>query len=368
MSMNGDNERITPYQSVAFLISVIIGTGVLSMPGDVAKSSGPDSWICVILGGFFSFLFSLPIAYIIKYMDEKSFSEYLINLAGRFLGTIITLLYSVYCFLISVSTLQVFANVLCTYIFRETPKAFVIILMLLLTVYLTISGVKPTVETSYVLLPVLIFSMILIYAATLHKADFTEFLPFLNSSFKDIVLGTYNTLYSYLGFELLLVIAPSLKNRDSGKFIFKNTFSILIPIYLYVVVLVISSLGLEQTKQCIWPSMTLMMSISGPGRIFERLGIVAMVVWILTSFTTLTGFYLGGALTFSGLWGLKNYRTVVIIAAPIVYILSLLPSNAFQTINFIKVLNYLGIACSIAIPICLSIAESLRSYSRHIKK
>lgn len=53
--MNGDNERITPYQSVAFLISVIIGTGVLSMPGDVAKSSGPDSWICVILGGFFSF-------------------------------------------------------------------------------------------------------------------------------------------------------------------------------------------------------------------------------------------------------------------------------------------------------------------------
>jgi hypothetical protein len=141
---------------------------------------------------------------------------------------------------------------------------------------------------------------------------------------------------------MLLIIAPGLKDRNKGVNIFKKTFFIVSLVYLYIVVVVIATLGLSRTKIATWTSMALMMSISGPGRLFERMGIIATMFWILATFTTVAGFYLGGALTFSGLFGLKNYRTVVLLFAPAVFILSLTSKNILQTIAFIAPLNALG--------------------------
>lgn len=357
---NNDHKSITYNHSVAFLASVMIGTGTLSMPADIAKAAGSDSWLCVILGSLCSFLFSLPIVYIINHMNEKSFTEYLIHLTGKFIGTLLSLLYSAYCFFSVASVFQVFNDVLETYILIETPKWFTIALMLALTVYITESEIEITVKTLYILFPTLISIIVLIFSTALHMVDFTEMLPFMQSSFKEIMQGTYKTVYGYLGFALLLIIAPQLIDKNKGLTIFKKTFFIVSLTYLYIVIIVISTLGLSRTKVALWPSMALMMSISGPGRIFERMGIIATMFWVLATFTTVAGFYLCGVLTFSGTFGLKHYRTIVLLSAPIVFLISQLPKNTLQIISFISPLNVLGLACEIVIPACLAMAEWIR--------
>ncbi|MDI6602400.1 MAG: endospore germination permease [Thermoanaerobacteraceae bacterium] len=358
--MQTNNDNITPSQTTIFVISIIIGTGILSLPGNVSRVAGPDGWITVLLGGIASFLMAIPVAALSNKMDKSSFIGYMRSMFGPIVGSVFGTIYVVYFVFISSVILRIFADVLTTYIFVKTPEEFFIITMMLLTIYLILSGIEPTARTSEILVPISLFAIFFIHLIAIPNADFTELLPLLRTPLNKLLEGIYQTIFSFLGFEILLIVSPYITDRKHGFRIIGISLSVTTAVYLYIVIIVVSSLGLAKTSISIWPSMSLMMSISGPGRMLERMGILAMSIWIITMFTTLCGFYLAGSLTLSDLLYSKNYRLYIFILLPIIYILSLQPDNVLGVINWINVSSIIGILCSFVIPLLLLIMSSIK--------
>ena len=68
-------------------------------------------------------------------------------------------------------------------------------------------------------------------------------------------------------------------------------------IYVFVVIVVFATIGVQNTKLLIWPGMTIIRTIMAPGKVFERLDALALALWTIASFTTANSFFLTGALT-----------------------------------------------------------------------
>lgn len=352
-----NGNRITPSQAVALLVSTMIGTGILTLPRLLAVEVGPDSWFVLIISGIVTFILSLFISYIVSRMDKPTFTEYLLNRTGRLIGTLLTLLYTIFFLVVSAYTVRIFADVMTTYVLVETPEWFIMILLLLLTIYVSVSGIVTTTKVDQILFPFIIFFVALIFLAPINKVDLTEFLPFFRNSAGGLARTTFNAIYTFLGFELLLIAAPHITDKSKGTTILKITFIVVTLVYLYIVIVVIAVLGLAKTKITIWPSMSIMMSVSGPGRLLERLGAVAVSTWVLIVFTTVSGYYSGSVTMFANLFRNKDVRLYAILFAPIVYIIAMLPKNVLQTDIILKYANNMGIAASIGIPMILSFIE-----------
>lgn len=348
---------MSPSQAIALLISTMVGTGIVTLPRILAIKVGPDSWFVVIIGGIVTFIFSLPITYIVYRMDKPSFTEYLLSRMGRMIGTFLTLLYTTFFIVVSAYAVRIFADVMTTYVLIETPTWFIVILLLLITIYLSTSGIVMTTKMDQMIFPFMFFFIILVFLVPINKADLTEFLPFFRNSVGDLASATFNTIYTFLGFELLLVAAPHITDKSKGITILKTTFFAVTLTYFYIVIVVIAVLGLAKTKITTWPSMSIMMSVSGPGRVLERLGAVAVSAWVLIVFTTVSGYYVSSVTMFANLFRNKDVRLYAILFAPVVYIIAILPQNVLQTDIILKYANNMGIAAGIFIPAILSFIE-----------
>lgn len=151
-----------------------------------------------------------------------------------------------------------------------------------------------------------------------------------------------STIPSYLGVEVVLFLAPFLKNP---KNLIKNStiaISIITVIYTYIILLSLLAFGADEVIHLVYPTMTLAKMIEVPGAFLERLDSFLMVAWIPFSYTTIIIYFYVGVFAISQIFKLKDHRPIAINLLPIVLII------AISSMNIAEINEWLSMVGKIA--------------------
>lgn len=356
-----DNDRITPSQLWVFIVLTVTGVGLSSLPRQVAEVSGEDGWITTILGGLITLLDFYVISILARRFPRDNLTGIMRRTLGKIPAAVLSAVFWLYMLLLVSMTLRIFGEVIKMSLLRSTPIEVIMITLLLAALILARGGIEPIVRFDEATVPIVLITIVSVTLLALKGSDFTNLLPVLRTPPWKILYGTFQTSYSYLGFELVLLIIPYIQKP---KEMFKSgiiAFSIVIFVYTFIVMLTFARFGVEDTKRLLWPINIMIRSVEASGFFVEKLEAVMITLWVLFAFTTIVAYIYGVGAVQSMVFRQSETKHFCTASIPLIYFAAMFPDNIAETYAHIDAtVGCIGIVSVYVIPVLLLIVSSIR--------
>ncbi|MFV9568133.1 GerAB/ArcD/ProY family transporter [Thermoanaerobacter mathranii] len=351
-----NDDKISANQVAILLFTTMVGAGILSLPADVSKEVGPNGLIAIFGGGIVFLFFARLILYLSSKFPTETFVEYAGKLITRPISTVISAGLLFY-FVIFVSLdVRIFGEVLKLYLLPNTPIEIIILTMLFSSAYIVRYGIEPIARMSEILFPIIVIPLVLLFLPALTDIDLSNFLPFMKVSLVRFFKGMLFTTYSFAGFEILYLLFPYVIDREKLKRSVNSALFSTMLFYAYINFFVIGIFGYKETKEQLWPFLTLLKSINFPVFFIENVEGIVMGIWTFAIFTTIYSFYYFATLTFSKLLKTREHSYFVLPAIPIMYLISLIPDSIVTVYKYANYLSqYMSVFFIAILPILLLI-------------
>jgi len=205
--------EITAIQSFVILISIMIGTGVLTLARVVAEVSRQDAWISVILNGIFIAFMMMIIVYMISHFPKHNFVQYTSCLLGKPLAYIVAFSYVIYALLVTATVVRILSEMVITWLLTNTPLWIINLIIVITIVYMVKNGVTALARYNEVIIFMLIpFSLLVLVG--LPEASIINLRPVGGTGISTIIKGAIPSFFSYAGYEVLLVYYPYISDKQ----------------------------------------------------------------------------------------------------------------------------------------------------------
>jgi spore germination protein len=353
-----DDDKISSYQLGVFIFNIILGIGILNLPAALAKEVENDAWMLCILGGALTLLLVYFMCKVGEKYSDCGFVGTLRKMFGKFLGTILAIPVFIYFLIFTAIVIRTFGETTKLFLLSRTPLEFIIIPLIILTVFLVRSGVEPTARFFEAVTPFIIFTLLILMLVALPESDFSNIQPIMASSFAEYFSGVRGALFAFGGFEILIVLFPFLrKPRKAFKASSYAIIAITI-VYTLVTVLCLARFGAKETEEHLYPVMALVKSAEIPGAFIERLEGLLISIWVIFVFTTVSAVTYGYSVIGGDLLGHRNRKHVISLFLPVIYIIGLMGENTPELAKMSDMLMiYLGTYSFAVLPILMFIVS-----------
>lgn len=354
--------KISNVQIKALMVTITIGVGILSLPSDIAMKMGNDGWLGILLGGLITIPFIIMIDRLFKLYPNKDFfqmgKEVVRPLGFKFV-LLIFLIYNV--LTISVS-IRIFTDIMKTYLLETTPAEIIIITMLLATSYIARCQIQTIGRMAVIIYPIILGFIIFLLIISIPNMDLTNIYPILRLDYKSILRGISTAIFSYTGYEFILLVLPMAENREKALKYSLNGMLLVIGIYLIVFFVTLSQYGVHQLKREIWPTIALVKEVDLPGAFLENLDGIVLAAWVMVVYGTV-----GPLLNFSGIaiaeiLNTKSHKIYILPLIPIIYTIAILPKSLVKTDEILwGILKYFSITATMIVPTILFLLGLFKS-------
>lgn len=349
-----ENNKISNKQIRALVVSTIIGTGILSLPNNMALFLGNDGWIGIIIAG----LLVIPIIIIINKLFQiypnKDFFEIGRIVLGKWLFNIFLIFFLFYQIVLMSLVSRNLAEVLKAFLLETTPTEIMIISFILVTTYISRTEIHIIGRAAYHIYPIVLGFIIFLLLISLTSIDFTNMLPVFQSNMRNLPKGISISFFSYAGFEILLFSLPFAEERKKAIGSSLIGFGIVIVIYVIIFVLALSQYGLHSLGRQTFPILSLIKEIDLPGYFIENLDGLVVAIWVIVVFGTMAPLYYSSGKILSSLFNTRDHSLFIVPLVPFIYIISLIPQNLLQLNEQLgKLINYLGFISIVLMPIII---------------
>ncbi|EIT84540.1 spore germination protein GerKB [Fictibacillus macauensis ZFHKF-1] len=354
--MVNDHEKIGTVQLAFLIVQTQIGVGILSLPFTVQASAGGDGWISVIVGGLaVNALIYLMIA-LTKRFPSLSLVEYLPLILGRYAGKILGFIYIIY-FLSTASLVLVLAmRIIYEWILSDTPRWSVLLLIMIPSIYLAKEPLR-IIARFHGFVSFLIVVLVGMICYSYLDVDIRYLLPVGHSGLLAILKGSKDAILSLLGFELLLIIFPMLQHQK--KALKAATIANLSVTLIYVFIVITALISFSPKEIVLVPEPVLYMLKAYSSRIFERLDLLLLSIWMVTVTTSYISYLYMAGKSLQQLYGMTKQSYAVYAAAFATIWMPMIVSKDLQVTkigSFLSNTSYLFIA---GIPIILLLISLL---------
>ncbi|GAA0302288.1 hypothetical protein GCM10008924_20340 [Gracilibacillus halotolerans] len=118
--------------------------------------------------------------------------------------------------------------------------------------------------------------------------------------------------------------------------------------------------GENEVKNMYWPFLNLGRMVNIPADVLSRIDAILIISWIYGVFTTLLSYYFFMVRGFSEVFQVEHYRKISILAAPIIYLISILPDDIYTMYDYILWFSRYGIVPLLAYPYILLLIAVIR--------
>jgi spore germination protein (amino acid permease) len=248
--------QVSPYLVFFIVYSSQVGVGILGFQRTIAAKAGYDAWIGVLLAGFFVQVF-IWLVYKLLGSAEVDIVDVHSKVFGKIIGSFFSFIIMFYYWLASVSVLLGFIEIIQVWMFPTLPSWILSSLILVSVYYCVSGGFRVVVGISFLsfIFPQII--LIVLYIFPLKEAHFTNLLPIMNHSFRDMLDAIKSSMYTLAGTETLLMFYPFIRDPKSSK---KYAhLAVLFTTLLYTLSAIVSFTyySERQLKEIIWPELTL---------------------------------------------------------------------------------------------------------------
>ena len=364
--MYSNNDKVSIGQMINILILGTIGVGILTLPRDLAEIVGTDGWISLLIGGGLAMLIALANTYIIKCFPNKGLFQILEETLGKPIAWIVSLFLCLTLLGNIAFIVRIYEIVTKTLLLPRTPKAVLIIMMLLVVVYAVRVGIEPLGRISNIIFPISVILVVILFGLTLSQAEVSNLRPFLQSSPKDIFKTLNIVIYSLLGFELVLIFGVHINQPQKATLIAPITVGVVLLLYLLLNTLVLANFGEKQIIRLIWPTFNVFKTVEFPGAFIENVEIAAMAIWIFNIFTSLAPLYLGTTILISDIVGAKEQNYFALPLLPLVYTASRFGESIADVYKFFGIFaNYTIYPVILGIPLLVFIGRQVKKFSKN---
>ncbi|CAN7523839.1 endospore germination permease [Paenibacillus sp. LjRoot153] len=357
--------KISGYQLFWLIFSMEFGMTALftiSTPVFLAKQ---DVWISMILATLICLFTTFVAVKLSLLYPEQTFIQYTQTILGKWLGKIILLSYLLMWLSVSGIILREYADFVYLALFSSTPLWIVILIMLGAIVYVTYSGgLRSIGRCGEIIGPISALGCIIIIIFSMKDWDWLNILPvYANSGILPIVKGSLIPA-SFLGESFMVVMLIAFMSKPHRAMI-SSLFGVAAASFavLVMVLVVILVFGPNLPAKFIYPLYSAMSYISVMDFI-QNVDVLAVLLWIIGIFIKLSLYLFITSYGTAQLFHMKKWKHAIWWIAPIVFVISLLPRNTNDSMNYAKF--WLGVIFPInliGIPMLLWIIGSIRKKS-----
>ncbi len=355
--MNNKVNEISSGQVYIFVISAQISSGIITLPSSLAEKLGHDGWISILLSGLITCILISIMMSLLKRSGNLSIMEINTYFFGKFIGTFLNLLLISYITFLVAMSLRIFIENVNISVLQSTPELVLTCFIFLPIAYLSWYGLKYICWFSYIkplLLIIILLYFILI--SNLFRATFLQ--PIGISGIKNIIKGSYEPFLSFLGFELITLIYPYIKDKNNSlKFLIYGNLTTTF-FYIITTVILIGFFGENMLKQLNHPLFSIARAYKAP--VLERLDLFFISLWFpIMAISILTYFFCAFS-SMKKLLKLENdkpkSKILLIVFSIFVISLSRLPKDILQVRKLFDIVGYLGATYICYILLCYIIS------------
>ncbi|MCM3730371.1 spore germination protein [Fictibacillus nanhaiensis] len=273
-----EHRQVSPYFTFYLIHSMQKGVSILGFERYIMKDAGYDSWISIIISGL-SINLLLWISYSILNKGKNDIVAIHANLFGKWIGGVLSLYFIVYFLLMVTTSLRTYIEVIQIWMFSNVHTWYLAIIFLLLAYSFTVGGFRVITGICFFSVIIGIILVFLVWFPLKEAEDFTNILPILgHATFKDLLVASKTMSLGYLGFEVLFMYYPFIKQPErSQKW---AHFGVLYSIFLYLLTAVVafSYYSEEQLARTIWSTLTLWKIVDLP--FVERFEYAGISIWL----------------------------------------------------------------------------------------
>ncbi len=325
--MSNQQQKVNSTQTVSsFLIAYIIfasqiGESILSYAREIAKVAGYDSWVSILLTGM---LITAVISLIWGIIpDQQDLIDIHQSLFGKLFGNILSTLFGIYLFFISIFVVQSYVDVIQNWLFPDLSLSWFSLFLSILILYIVLGGFRTVAGFAFFSIWITFFLTSLNIEA-FRYGHFDNLLPILNTSYMNLIKAIEPMTSGFLGIELVLLYAPFIRNfRTSLKWaIGANGITTLV--YLVATIGMFVYFGQNQIQLISWPALQLWKIISFS--LIERFEYVGISLHFMVIIATSCLYFWGCAQCFHRLTN-KSFRSISIVFAILGFISMFIINN-----------------------------------------
>lgn len=359
--MFSDNEKISLRQLKRLLVFDLFAISSMIIPGIAAAASGRDGILSILLALVFAFLY-VWILIALSNGIQGTIMEYSGQSAGRIITFSIGVLFIVKLFACCVFAARLFGDIINQTLLEDTDHRIIIIMLLAVSAYAASKGFETRARIAEVLFYIVIIPVLLFLLLGLKDIDWTNLLPLFTEDAGDIVRGGYQVFLTFSMLELLLFTIPLISRSRSagtgdlrrGSGLFRNIMTALLIVSLLNILFFIVTagiLGVEDTKQKLWSSVTIMQIVKMPGGFVQRQDAFILAIWMLSIFTVISGFFYYMVLTAKHIFRVSTGNWLLILFVLFVFGASVIPIDTETYFSYFqKYMMYIGMPQSVLLP------------------
>lgn len=344
------NSKITSKQFMIFIITAQIGVGVLTLPSALAKETGHDGWISVVLTGFLSTIVLLCIMTLLKRYSDKSIIEINKLIFGKYLGTINNLIIISYCVFTEGFLLRDVVFAVQMTLLKFTPEPILIFLVAFPTVYLCWYGIKNYCRYGSIII-FLLFIILIIYSLTIKDFRITSLKPMGYAGITSITKGIGVSIFSYLGIELAAIFYPNITDKEKSlKYaILGNLVS---GVFFTAVVLITTGVfGENLLKHLVDPLINIPRIVRIP--YIERIDIYFIIIWLPVMGESGRAYFIAAFHCIKKVFNFQKSGLPYAVFTCVVFLASRIPRDFDDLANYERILGFIGAAVNLYIVLCL---------------
>ncbi|MED0738135.1 endospore germination permease [Aneurinibacillus thermoaerophilus] len=298
-------KEITLLQYILAIHGTQVGTSILTLPAEVAKTAGTDGWISIIIGSILATIVSLCIVHLMANHPGDTMLKLMTRYLGKGLGKAMMVIWMLYSLFAITVILFVTISIIQIWILPNTSSYLIVTLLMINTYMIIRRGVRLIGRyAEFVFFFTLGLPILLIIP--LKDSHWVYLLPILKEGWMPILSAVKTTTVAFLGFELAFLFYPYLKNKKAAAkgVVIANVLTLLV--YLHITLSCFVYFSPDEITQFLWPTLTLVKPIEFP--FLERMEIIFVAFYIFLFSTSSIPYLFFVTDTFSQLCNKKDWQ------------------------------------------------------------
>lgn len=284
---------LTRSQLFALIVQTIIGVGVLTLPREVAAATRTDGYTPLLLCALLNWIPLHLWLMLYRRFPHQSFYGVVVQSAPLrrplFLRAYTLTVYLPLAALLVVVTgivTRLFADVVNAAILPNTPKAVVVLLLLVPCALFSLMAVDAQGRANELLLPLVVANFLGGVFLSMTRGDVYNLLPLFPYDWADLGKGMLAALFAFQGAIVLSAYGGYI--AQPRNLLGPSVWGMALPTVLYVLIttVAIAVFGHEELRKITWPTFELARITTFPGLVLERLESFFLAAWVAVVFTT----------------------------------------------------------------------------------
>ena len=274
----GNTQQFNAFLLFYVIVAAQIGVGIHGFQRVLYEDAKQDAWISVIL----SFVLAhIVVAVMMKTLDMYESNDIYgihLDIFGKYFGTFLNFVYALFPLFAFLAVIINYIEVIITWVFPYLSSNFLCLTILIIVIYAFTGGIRVIVGLCF-----FSFFFILwippILIIPLKYSDWNFLLPILDNELKGIAKGVLSMTFTIIGFEIINIIYPFVKEKDKYKRYVHLGLLFTLLLYLAILLITLTFFSGGQLSKTIWATLTLFSIIRLP--FIERVEIITICIWLI---------------------------------------------------------------------------------------